>query len=164
MIIRLFIISFVSLYFSMSAFAEDYAMEVLSSKVDGYEKKLSYCKKSENERELPSDDVFVKLSRYGDQELREFLVTSSSIALIRCTMPELGELSFFVGAILKNKNTSDESKEEAKYISALIHEISWSNYDINNKLSNEIKSEIEKVDYFKYPFNPFSILHKLNIL
>jgi hypothetical protein len=164
MIIKLFFIFFVSLSLSTTALAESYALIVLNSKVEDYERVLVSCKKSENERGLPDKDILKKLGGYKDQELREFLVTSSSIALIKCTMPELGELSFFVGAILNSKETSDESKKEARYISELIHEISWSNYKINNELSSHMKSDFEEHDYFKSPFDPFLILEKLNIL
>ena len=164
MISRLFFIFFVSLNLSTTALAESYAVKVLNSKVEDYERALVSCKKSENERGLPDKGILENLKRYKDQELREFLVTSSSIALLKCTMPELGELSFFIGAVLNSEETSDESKEEARYISGLINEISWSNYKINNELSNNIKSDIGESDYFKSPFNPFLILEELNIL
>src|SRR5690606_21078116 len=154
MIIRLFFIFFISLNLSTAALAESYAVKVLNSKVEDYERVLVSCKRSESERELPNEDILKKLRGYKDQKLREFLVTSSSIALIKCTMPELGELSFFVGAILNSKETSDEAKDEARYISGLIHEISWSNYRINNELSGHIKSDVGGSDYFKSPFDP----------
>lgn len=164
MIIKLFFIFFVSLSLSTTALAESYALVVLNSKVENYEKALVSCKKSESEKGLPDKGILKKLGGYKNQELREFLVTSSSIALMNCTMPELGELSFFVGAILNSKETPDESKKEARYISGLIHEISWSNYKINNELPSHMKSDFGGNSYFKSPFDPFLILEKLNIL
>ena len=138
MISRLFFIFFVSLNLSTTALAESYAVKVLNSKVEDYERALVSCKKSENERGLPDKGILENLKRYKDQEL--------------------------IGAVLNSEETSDESKEEARYISGLIHEISWSNYKINNELSNNIKSDIGESDYFKSPFNPFLILEELNIL
>ena len=141
----------------------DFPKQTVDLKIQEYEEKLVACEKIESRRPLPSQDAIDALRKYKDDDVRRFLVSKSSISLHNCTMPEIGELSFIVGAILESREVSEANKQYAADKQFLVHVSSWGFYENLNNLPSDMQKDLSSYHYFDKPFDALKVLDKLEI-
>jgi len=107
--------------------------------------------------------VIDALRKYDEDDVRRFLVSKSSISLHNCTMPEIGELSFIVGAILESRDVSETNKKYAADKQFLVHVSSWGFYEHLNNLPSDMQTDLSSYHYFDKPFDALKILDELEI-
>lgn len=139
-------------------------IETIDLRIKEYEEKLIECEKTEAKRASPGEMAINSLRKFSEDNVRKFLVSTSAISLHNCTMPEIGELSFIVGAILESDNVSENTKKYAAEKQYLVHVSSWGFYQHLNDLPTEMKSELSRYGYFEKPFDALKILEQLGIL
>lgn len=142
----------------------DFPINRIDLKIKEYEDKLVECEKIENDRFAPGEVALNVLQKYDEDDVRRFLVSMSSISLHNCTMPELGEASFIVGAILESRDVSESVRKYAADKQYLIHVSSWGFYEHLNNLPSDMQAELSEFDFFKEPFDALRVLGELGIL
>ncbi len=141
----------------------NFTKQTIDLKIQEYEEKLVACEEVESSRPLPTDDVIDALRKYDEDDVRRFLVSKSSISLHNCTMPEIGELSFIVGAILESRDVSETNKKYAADKQFLVHVSSWGFYEHLNNLPSDMQTDLSSYHYFDKPFDALKILDELEI-
>ena len=141
----------------------DFARRTIDLKLQKYEEKLVACERVESNRYSPGDDALDVLRRYDDDDVRRFLVSKSSISLLNCTMPEIGDASFIVGAILESRDVSEATKTYAADKQFLLHVSSWGFYEHLNNLPPDMLAELANYHYFDEPFDALKILDELGV-
>ncbi len=141
----------------------NFPVETIDSKIKEYEEKLVECEEIESKRFSPGKEALDILRKYSEGDVRRFLVSMSSISLHGCTMPEIGEAYFIVGAILESREVSEEVRKYAADKQYLLHVSSWGFYEHLNNLPSDMQAELSKYDYFEEPFDALKVLDKLGI-
>lgn len=159
-------LSFALIFLPALSFAGDetFAIKFVNQKMQAYEEKLVSCEEIEDRRPSPEKEVMDELRKFDQDDVRRFLVATSSIALHNCTMPEVGDASFILGSILESRVVGEDIKKYVADRQALIHASSWGFYENLNAVPSDMRSGLAEYDYFKKPFDALKILDSLEFL
>lgn len=137
---------------------ESSAHRYISERIAQYGDAVERCEQVAASRPLPDESVIKHLRRYSIEDIRDFLISRSSLVAEVCEKPELTELAYAI-AVLEGADISGPPKEIVQNIKLLVFgESTWGLKKKYLELPTSVQNILEKTDYFDKPFDDIAIL------